>query len=406
MTPDQYPHRILIAVSGKSAQILTETVYALIHQQPAFRPTEIHLISTIDGARHARLNLLEGEAWFLRLCRDYNLDTSTFNAARIHTITDAKGRPLADIRTPADNEAAADFITDFIREHAARDDAAVHVSMAGGRKTMGYYAGYALSLYGRDQDRLSHVLVTEGFEGQPGFYYPTPTSSPVKRADDFYLDAAEARVDLANIPFVRMGDELPDKVRKKNRLLDGRQSFSAAIAAAEAARTPHQLKVDLTELRFSINDEPLEDLGTANLALLCWLAWRQANDCGPLRLRDISTHGKRLGQEFGQFCEYLLDCDEARVQAERDAGDPGVRRFPELIKVIDAMSGSGFTDRGDIEYRLSELRKRLTATLGKRLAEQFAPSNLGKRGQAEYSFTEFETRFLVIPPSRDLACVD
>ena len=404
MTPDQYPHRILIAVSGKSAQILTETIYALIHQQPAFQPTEIHLISTVDGARHARLNLLEGEAWFLRLCRDYNLDPRIFNADRIHVITNAQGDPLADIRTPADNEAAADFITDFIREHAARDDAAVHVSMAGGRKTMGYYAGYALSLYGRDQDRLSHVLVSEGFEGQPGFYYPTPTSSAVKRDDDFYLDAAEARVDLANIPFVRMSDELPDKVRKKNRLLDGRQAFSAAIAAAETARTPQQLKLDLAELCFSINGEPLKDLGSANLALLCWLAWRQSNDHGPLRLRDIPTHGQRLGQMYGHFCEYLLDRDEARVHTERDAGGPGVRQFPELTKVIDAMMGNGFTDRSDIEYRISQLRSKLSDTLGKRLSEQFAPSNLGKRGQAEYSFTEFEERFLLIPPNRPIKC--
>jgi CRISPR-associated protein (TIGR02584 family) len=35
------------------------------------------------------------------------------------------------------------------------------MSIAGGRKTMGFYAGYALSLYGRAQDRMSHVLVEE-----------------------------------------------------------------------------------------------------------------------------------------------------------------------------------------------------------------------------------------------------
>jgi CRISPR-associated protein (TIGR02584 family) len=30
--------------------------------------------------------------------------------------------------------------------------------MPGERKTMGFYVGYALSLFGRAQDRLSHVI--------------------------------------------------------------------------------------------------------------------------------------------------------------------------------------------------------------------------------------------------------
>lgn len=57
--PESYPRRILLAVTGLSPQIVTETVYALaIKQTPAFVPTEIHLITTGKGAEHARLNLL------------------------------------------------------------------------------------------------------------------------------------------------------------------------------------------------------------------------------------------------------------------------------------------------------------------------------------------------------------
>jgi CRISPR-associated protein (TIGR02584 family) len=57
----------------------------------------------------------------------------------------------------------------------------LHVSIAGGRKTMGFYAGYALSLYGRAQDRMSHVLVDEKFEKGINFYYPS------KNENDFLL---------------------------------------------------------------------------------------------------------------------------------------------------------------------------------------------------------------------------
>ena len=53
------------------------------------------------------------------------------------------------------------------------DDTQLMVSIAGGRKTMGYYAGYALTLFGRHQDQLSHVLVSEEFEGNRDFFFPT-----------------------------------------------------------------------------------------------------------------------------------------------------------------------------------------------------------------------------------------
>jgi CRISPR-associated protein (TIGR02584 family) len=48
----------------------------------------------------------------------------------------------------------------------------LHVSIAGGRKSMGFFAGYAFSLFGRTQDRLSHVLVNDPFESFPDFYFP------------------------------------------------------------------------------------------------------------------------------------------------------------------------------------------------------------------------------------------
>jgi CRISPR-associated protein (TIGR02584 family) len=79
-------------------------------------------------------------------------------------VRDAQGQPLADIRSVADSHQAADQITKRVRALSADPDCALHVSIAGGRKTMGYYAGYALSLFGRRQDRLSPGLVSEPFE--------------------------------------------------------------------------------------------------------------------------------------------------------------------------------------------------------------------------------------------------
>lgn len=59
LQPHEYPHRILLCVTGLSPQIVTETLYALaVARATPFIPTEIHLLTTTDGARLARAALL------------------------------------------------------------------------------------------------------------------------------------------------------------------------------------------------------------------------------------------------------------------------------------------------------------------------------------------------------------
>jgi len=401
MDPNQYPRRILVVVSGMSPQVLTETLWALAcTDQPRFVPTEAHLISTADGIEHARLNLLEGNAHFKHLCAEYGLDPGMLDASRLHMIRAADGTALKDIRTHADNEAAADFITGFIRDMTADDDSAVHVSMAGGRKTMGYYAGYALSLYGRDQDRLSHVLVSEGFEGHRDFYYPTRATRPIYREHGITLDARDARIDLAMIPFVRMRDQLPEKLLKANALLDGRRSFSQTVEVAARGYRAHILEIDLPNLALRLNgeehDEPY-DIGAANFSLLAWLADRAARGLPPLSmLRDIDVDkggdGLATGQDYARFCQRL----EARDETLLDRAG-GHYRLPGLAKVGEAFAKSGFQQRTDFESKLSRLNKALRDQLGERLAEQFAPRNLGKKGDANYGFVDFDDHIRLIP---------
>jgi CRISPR-associated protein (TIGR02584 family) len=160
--PASYAKRILLAVTGKTPQIVTETLWALARdsEQP-FVPTEIRLLTTEEGRHCAVKDLLDPETGaFHALCRDWNLGPILFDETCIQVLHKA-GEPLKDIVSPQDNELTADQICAWVKEATGDPQAAVHVSLAGGRKTMGYYAGYALSLFGRDQDRLSHVLVDE-----------------------------------------------------------------------------------------------------------------------------------------------------------------------------------------------------------------------------------------------------
>ncbi|GAB6067601.1 hypothetical protein JCM13664_09190 [Methylothermus subterraneus] len=277
--PESYPRRILLAVTGLSPQVVTETLYALaVKRVPPFVPTEIVLITTRTGAEHARLNLLSKDpGWFHRLRREYALPKIAFGEESIYVIPSAEGGPAEDIRTPEDNERAADFIANRVRELTLDPDCALHVSLAGGRKTMGYYLGYALSLYGRPQDRLSHVLVSPPFESHPQFFYPTVTQRIIYTLDkqQMPLDCSQAEVMLAEIPFVSLRHGLPKP------LLEGQASFSQTVAAAQKAYAPPKLVLDLAAKVIYAAGEPVP-LPPAELAFYSVFARRVRVGEGPL----------------------------------------------------------------------------------------------------------------------------
>lgn len=301
--PHTYPRRILLAVTGLSPQVVTETLYALaLKEAPAFVPTEIHLITTGRGAEHARLNLLsESIGWFHRLRRDWHLPAITFTPAHIHVIPAADGRPLEDIRDGADNTRAADFITARVAELTADPQAALHVSLAGGRKTMGYYLGYALSLFGREQDRLSHVLVSAPYENHREFYYPTPFEHPihVKEGDkDIAHDCRNARVDLADIPFVRLRAGLPEE------LLQGDARFSQAVAAAQCGGREIGLVIDLDQRAVTAGGEAVK-LTPQNFTLLLWLARRRLEGREPLHC-SVYERNAEAARDYLALCRELF----------------------------------------------------------------------------------------------------
>ena len=265
--PASFPRRILLAVCGLSPQIVTETLYALaaVPEIP-FVPTEVHLITTREGAQRAELSLLSDDlGWFHKLCADYHLPNISFSRKNIHILRDANERGMDDIRSLGDNRAAADFITARVREFSADPSCALHVSIAGGRKTMGFYLGYALSLYGRPQDRLSHVLVSEPFENSIEFFYPTPYSRVLQTRDGKLADTAMAEVTLAEIPFVSLRHGLPQG------LLSGHASFSETVLAAQAALAPPELVIDIARRRVWASGREIE-LPPAELALLAVFA--------------------------------------------------------------------------------------------------------------------------------------
>ncbi|MCX8521585.1 MAG: CRISPR-associated ring nuclease Csm6 [Rhodoferax sp.] len=336
---EAFPRRVLLMACGLSPQIVTETLYALAAGEDASEiPTEIRLLTTAEGARRAELALLSDDlGWFHRLCSDYKLPEMQFDMSHIHVIRDASGRAMDDIRSQADNEAAADFITNQVRLLTGDKACALHVSIAGGRKTMGFYLGYALSLYAREQDRLSHVLVSEPFESSWDFFYPTPYSRVLQTRDGKLADTAMAQVTLADIPFVSMRHGLPES------LLLGRSSYNETVVAARTALAPPSLVLDLVNRQVQAGTKTFT-LPAAEMALYAVFARRLCNGDGPIAAPSKSVPDPEWARRY--LVEYRAI---AGVMADLDSTERALR---------SGMDGEYFS------VRKSKLDKRIQADLG------------------------------------------
>lgn len=262
--PEDFNRRVLLAVAGGSPAIVTETLYALTQTSiPAYLPTEIHIITTSGKFGHeASYKALIEEQRLKQLCETYGIPIPVFDSSHIHRITNAQGEYLADITTASDNEAAADFITTKVRELTQDSDCSLHVSIAGGRKTMSYYMGYAMSLYGRMQDRLSHVLVDESLISR-NFFYPQPHET--------------IEIMLANVPFVRLRDGLGFA----EELTQGKHTFNQAIALVQQQFAPTTVK--LNQQSWHCGGIEVQDPKPTRLAVYAWLLERHKNEEPPLR---------------------------------------------------------------------------------------------------------------------------
>ncbi|MDT8438124.1 MAG: CRISPR-associated ring nuclease Csm6 [Wenzhouxiangellaceae bacterium] len=277
--PHTFERRILVAVSGMSPQILTETLFKLaVEGAPRFVPTEIHLVSTAHGIELARETLLDhGRGQYFQLLRDYRLDAEPidFGERNLHVICDADGRPLDDIHDAAANRSAADCIVDLLRGFCSDHTAAVHASMAGGRKTMGFYLGYAMSLLGRPQDRLSHVLLNRPFESCRDFFYPPATPRELTIGGET-VNTADARLTLADIPIVLLGNRTA---------LEGLQEgagYSETVRRLQDSLDEPQLMIDFDAGTVRAHGKRIR-MGKVLFSILAWLAIRAREGLPPVQ---------------------------------------------------------------------------------------------------------------------------
>ncbi|HEX8565168.1 MAG TPA: CRISPR-associated ring nuclease Csm6 [Pyrinomonadaceae bacterium] len=218
---------ILLCVAGLTPSIITETLHVLTIKQNK-QVDEVRVITTTSGEKLVKSRLFDSGV-FEGFCRDYPEQTKNLrfdekclyllnvNRTGIPDNADFPEDRLPDIRTTEENEKAANQICEIVRFWANdKKSAQIFATVAGGRKTMGNYLAFAMSLFGRKQDTLSHVLVSEEFE-RPGklpldFYYEPPVPRPVLdikgntvlTSGDKQLMTDMAQTTLAEIPYVRL----------------------------------------------------------------------------------------------------------------------------------------------------------------------------------------------------------
>lgn len=358
-TPSNFKKRILVAVSGLSPAILTETIYALaVKNTPEFIPTEVHLITTIEGKLRAENTLLKGDSpKFKALCDDYQLSNINFTADNIHVIANQQGEAQDDIRTPEDNEAAADFITQTLFDLTRDPDSALHVSIAGGRKTMGYYVGYALSLFGRQQDRLSHVLVDMDYERCLDFFYPTPKAVIRNNLAEKPVDLSQAEVYLAEIPFVRIAPYMSEK----DQLQSGKVRFSEAVALAQSSNAVNDIVIDAAQNQISIGEHKKDwASGDNELAFFIWFTTHCFNHNGeveaPAAIKD--DEGK-----------YTLDYNQAYSEAFLNTYRSVVPHSAHAERVAKPLKNG--MNYGFFSEKKSRVNSTLRKMFGPELASQF-----------------------------------
>jgi len=285
---------ILLAVTGMSPAILTETIWALAHpadgSEPVI-PARVLAVTTVPG-RAQLAQLFQPAAQLggvtpwdalrqaLGECGHELTGRLRFGltADDIRVITAAdpatgQSHELADLRTPADNEAAADFLLETVRAVVENPDTQLVASLAGGRKTMGALLYACLTLVGRDTDRLTHVLVSEPFETLREFWFPGQPGGPIAQAPDRgpaaqnHHDPATARVQLADVPFVPLRNLFERDLGRKAG------SFLRLIETGRAGLRQHaaeNLRVTLDSVRreLEVNGQTLQFAATEFLLLL------------------------------------------------------------------------------------------------------------------------------------------
>ena len=325
---------VLVAVTGMSPAVLTETVWALAFPAnevtQAIIPARVIALTTTVGREAIAKQLFGADAIWERL-REAVLGPAhrtdprlcfgtTGDCVKVFT-TRGAGLPveLKDISTESENAAVADFITDELWGHVEKPGTRILASISGGFKTMSALLFAGMSLLGRKGDLISHVLVNAPYDTalNPRFFFPVQPQQELHDRDGGTWRASDAQLRLGFVPFVPLHDLL-EKYKKP-------RSYSDLVERCRGNLNRHLRQA--IKLRLRVSTRQVEINGSIGFRLapqpflfLWFLADRAQRSASPL--------GKYLDamDPLHQFVQNRLSCWDGRHQGWIA---PGKKLLPE-----------------------------------------------------------------------------
>jgi CRISPR-associated protein (TIGR02584 family) len=350
------PEVVLLAVTGMSPAILTETVWALAQENPPSLPHRIIVLTTAIGKEQIVEELFTPQPYFNGQCgwdclrqkledQGHHLQGKLrFDPTSddLHVLTRweervRRKRPLSDIRTASENDAVADQILETVRGLVATPDIHLIVSIAGGRKTMGTLLYACMTLIGREGDRVTHVLVDEPFADprlKPKFYFPEQSVAELEvTPEKKSVHAKNARIVLADLPFVPLHNLL---AKELGRMPGGFLTLVAQCSKEVRQRAAADVKLVVHRSRSQIEvNGKLVELSAREQLLVLFLADRVHQGQPPFGRYEDATDS--------------LNAYQRELKASAPADDFSDWRW---------RPGTAFDER-DIVKVLSDLRKKL-----------------------------------------------
>ncbi len=370
---------ILLAVTGLSPQVITETLYAL--HQSGQAVDEIHVISTRSGKEKVYAGLIGGNnSHFFRYLEEYGFQKNSirFGYENVHVITDENGNEIADILSAYDNERLLSKCLELAFQFTIKKDTTVFFSIAGGRKTMSACLTLAAQLYGRPQDRLYHVLVSPEFENNHDFFYPPKKSRQIELQDNqghpYFKETRFAQVSLINIPFVSIRNQLSSDHLKEPK--DPGTLMISLIKEEDPVLTVNLISRKITYKTMEL------DMMPSQMALYAFFAMQ-----------------KKQCPKEAEKCNGCHECfmDTAEILANNELI---LKQYKKLCgsRPIEEMSDSGIIGLTAENYRSlrSKVNKSISGAFGLYASKDFQITSMGTKPDTRYGILMDKVRLEIV----------
>jgi CRISPR-associated protein (TIGR02584 family) len=376
--------KILIITVGETPQVVTETVYGLLTKPDPWVPNRIIIATTGRGAdgfrqgvppsedgRFAGRPPLTGQDGRLAALYRELGKSGHYVEPEIVVAHMIDGRRIGDIRSDEEVNAFADMLLELVADVAADEGSQLHLSLAGGRKTMSFIAGQVMALHGRAQDVMSHVLVEPiKLESLPSFWWPGQSDAVLDR-EGSAMDVSTAKVVLHAVPYIRLKAFL-DAHHVLGPIAPG--GYAAAVARANQALSFDRITLDMVRGELRLGAIIVEQTPKA-VAVIATIfgARKMGRRIKPVSPNDPDNYRLSLDGIVEDGMALWSWCITAANIEDIYDGNAAMATHTGLLEKARKRSEGLYTHKTDYTEPLSLARIAMKASLAPKLVQEILP---------------------------------